>query len=202
MAGAKNLVFATVLGLGGVSGAMAQEMQMTQIIDFSDPDPSVRWYVVNDGVMGGRSSSDIALTEEGTGLFSGHVSLENNGGFASIRASFQAMDLSPYPGVLVRVRGDGRRYQLRFRLAEAFDGVAYRAEFETEAGAWKDIRLPFADFKPTFRGRTPPGVAPLDPSRIRQIGFLIADKTEGPFRLEVAWVKPLSPLPSSSPEKP
>jgi len=171
---------------------------MIPIFDFSDPDPSVRWYVVNDGVMGGRSSSDIVLTDEGTGLFTGYVSLENNGGFASIRAAFEQLDLSPFSGILLKVKGDGRRYQLRFRLSGSFDGVAYRAEFDTEPGTWQEVRIPFTEFEPTFRGRVPRGAGPLDPSKVRQLGFLIGDKREGPFRLEVAWIKPIQEATSAS----
>ena len=161
---------------------------MKVVVDFTESD-GARWTIVNDGVMGGLSSSNLEPTEEGTGLFSGTVSLDNNGGFASARAAFQPMDLSPYDGVTLKVRGDGRRYQLRFRHDGAFDGVAYMAEFETKRGEWMDIDLPFEGFRPTFRGRAPRGSGPLDPARIRQMGFLIGDKREGPFELEIAWVR-------------
>jgi NADH dehydrogenase [ubiquinone] 1 alpha subcomplex assembly factor 1 len=161
---------------------------MKNIVDFTQPD-GIQWNIVNDGVMGGLSSSDLELTESETALFSGFVSLDNNGGFASIRATFQSLDLSGYEGVTLRVRGDGRRYQLRFRLDGSFDGVAYMAEFDTTAEEWMEIELPFAEFRPTFRGRVPRGSGPLDPARIRQMGFLIGDKIEGPFELEIAWVR-------------
>ena len=184
----------SVIGLGIILipfAALAQEHEMKVVVDFTEPE-SVRWTIVNDGVMGGLSSSDLELTEEGTGLFSGFVSLDNNGGFASTHATFQSMDLSPYKGVTLKVRGDGRRYQLRFRLDGAFDGVAYMAEFGTTPGEWMEIDLPFEEFQPTFRGRVPRGAGPLDPARIRQMGFLIGDKTEGAFKLEIAWVKSLA----------
>jgi monofunctional biosynthetic peptidoglycan transglycosylase len=161
---------------------------MKVIVDFAEPD-DVRWTLVNDGVMGGLSTSDLTLSEEATVLFTGYVSLENNGGFASTRARFESMDLSPYRGVRLRVRGDGRRYQLRFRTDGSLDGVAYRAEFDTPPGEWTEIDLPFTAFQPTFRGYVPRGAGPMDPGRIRQMGFLIGDKKEGPFRLEIAWVK-------------
>jgi monofunctional biosynthetic peptidoglycan transglycosylase len=161
---------------------------MKVLVNFTEQDEA-RWSIVNDGVMGGRSSSDIELTDQGTGLFSGFVSLENNGGFASVRATFQSLDLSAYQGVTLKVRGDGRRYQLRFRMDGSFDGVAHGTGFDTVAGEWVEIDLPFGGFQPTFRGRVPRGAGPLDPSRIRQMTFLIGDKKEGPFNLEIAWVK-------------
>jgi monofunctional biosynthetic peptidoglycan transglycosylase len=171
-----------------VSAGTAQEQDMKTIIDFANPE-EVRWTIVNDGVMGGLSTSDLELTAEGTTLFTGYLSLENNGGFASVRAAFEDMDLSEFEGVRARIRGDGRSYQIRWRLDGSFDGVSYAAEFETTTGEWTEIDLPFERFQPTFRGRVPRGVGPLDPARIRQMGILIGDKREGSFKLEMAWIK-------------
>lgn len=156
---------------------------MDRILDLPDTDPG-RWTVVNDGVMGGRSTGGVERTDRGTLRFHGNVSLENNGGFASTRSELHPRDLSAFHGIALRVRGDGRRYQLRLRMSPR-DRVAYKAEFETEPGAWTEARIPFADFRPTFRGRRPPDAPPLDPGTIGQIGFLIADDREGPFELEV-----------------
>lgn len=158
------------------------------ILDFQTVDPA-EWTLVNDDVMGGRSTSRLTVTEAGTGVFSGRVSLENNGGFASTRAAVAAPDLSGHRGVVLRVRGDGRRYQLRFRMNASSRGLAYKADFDTRADTWQEIFIPFGDFQATFRGYCPPGAPPLEPGRIRQIGFLIADGKAGPFRLEVAWMK-------------
>ena len=165
-----------------------QESRIMDIVDFSQPE-SLPWSIVNDGVMGGRSSSDLERTGEGTALFKGFVSLENNGGFASVRARLESVDLSVYEGVTVRFRGDGRRYQVRFRMDGSFDGVAYQTEFATTAGEWTEVTLPFRGFMPSFRGRVPRGAGPLEPALIRQMGFLIGDKKEGPFQLEIAWVR-------------
>jgi hypothetical protein len=170
------------------SSLPAQEQTMKVIVDFSEPG-SIPWSIVNDGVMGGRSTSKMEISEDGSARFEGFVSLENNGGFASTRAALQSLNLSGYAGVILKVRGDGRRYQLRFRVDDASDGVAYRAAFDTITGEWLELQLRFADFQPSFRGSVLSDVGPLDPVRIRQMGFLIADKKEGPFRLEIAWVK-------------
>ena len=138
--------------IGGLTPSLsqAQEQDMKVIVNFTEQDEA-RWSIVNDGVMGGRSSSDMELTDEGTALFSGNVSLENNGGFASVRATFPSLDLSPYTGVTLRVRGDGRLYQLRFRMDGSFDGVAHGSGFETVPGEWIEVELPFSAFQPTFR---------------------------------------------------
>ena len=166
----------------------AQEQEMRVVVDFTEGE-GIRWSIVNDGVMGGRSTSKLSLTDQKTALFTGFVSLENNGGFASSRAGFVSLDLSAYGGVTLRVRGDGRRYQLRFRQDGAFDGVAYGVEFKTTLGEWIEVNLPFETFQATFRGYVPRGSGPLDPTNIRQLGILIGDEKEGPFALEIDWVK-------------
>jgi monofunctional biosynthetic peptidoglycan transglycosylase len=118
-------------------------------------------------------------------IFAGRLSLENNGGFASVRRRPAVYALSGTDGVVLRIRGDGRSYQFRVRTHDRFDGVAYRALFDTDAERWETVRIPFSDFRATYRGRPVPGAPPLDPKEIRQIGFLIADKRSGSFRLEI-----------------
>lgn len=156
------------------------------VIDFQQG--TAGWYVVNDGVMGGRSRGDIVPTNEGTARFRGDLSLENNGGFASVRTGIETLDADA-DGLEFRVRGDGRTYQLRLRADDRFDGVAYRALFGTEVDRWTTVRIAYSDFEPTFRGRVLRDVAALDPSRVRQLGFLLADKNPGGFELEIDRVK-------------
>lgn len=158
------------------------------LIDFRDTDNN-EWYVVNDGVMGGVSQSSLKRTGEDTGIFAGVLSLENNGGFVSVRADIGRSDLSAFNGLEIRVRGDGRTYQLRVRIDDRFDGIAYRAYFETREGEWNTVRVPFNEFLPTFRGRILRDAPELDPSIIHQVGFLLADKKPGPFSLEIDYVR-------------
>lgn len=153
------------------------------LVDFSRSAADA-WFVVNDGVMGGLSSSDMVVTADGTGLFAGRLSLANNGGFASVRTAVRT-DLSGFAGLALRVRGDGRTYEVRLRTDDRFDGIAYRAEFDTEPGEWMTVILPFDRFVPTFRGYVPRGAPPLDTGAIGQLGLLLGDKREGAFRLEV-----------------
>lgn len=159
-----------------------------RLIDFDQP-TRTEWYVVNDGVMGGVSRSDITRTDENVGRFSGTLSLENNGGFASVRAMLGRQDLSGFAGVRLRVRGDGRTYQLRFRTDDRFDGIAYRASFQTRDGDWVTVTIPFEEFEPVFRGRVLTDVPPLDTSRIFQLSFMLADKNPGPFTLDIEYVE-------------
>ncbi len=143
------------------------------------------WFAVNDGVMGGVSSSQMDVTSDGLGVFAGDLSLENNGGFASVRSDIRAYDLSPFSGLVLRVRGDGRRYQVRLRTGSRYRGLAYKAEFDTKADTWITIEVPFAEFVPTVRGYVPRGAPPLDLTSVQELGLLLGDGRPGPFRLEV-----------------
>ena len=159
------------------------------VLSFDSAADSHRWASVNDGVMGGLSQSTLVFTSSGTALFSGTVSLENYGGFASVRTLPYPYRLGGYEGLSLRVRGDGHRYQLRLRTDAHLDGIAYQAGFDTVPDDWRAIRIRFADCTPTFRGRRVPDAPPLDGRLIEQIGFMIADKQEGRFQLEIDWIK-------------
>ena len=181
-------LFFLISAVPGVAKAYNDMSDQKRIVDFSETDRE-QWYVINDGVMGGVSMSEMRLTDKGTAVFSGTLSLENNGGFVSARTDVGNCDLSIFAGLEIRVRGDGRSYQLRLRTDDRFDGIAYRAVFETRDGEWITVRVPFDRFLPTYRGRTLRDAPPLNTSRIRQLGFLLADKTPGPFLLEIDFVR-------------
>ncbi|HBH29958.1 MAG TPA: CIA30 family protein [Desulfofustis sp.] len=159
------------------------------LFDFRSADELADWVIVNDGVMGGLSRSEMTWSDDNTAVFSGALSLENNGGFSSVRTRPSPYNLDGYSGIVLRVKGDGRTYQFRLRTDERFDGYAYRSLFETTLDRWMDVRIPFAQCVPVFRGRILSDVGPLVPQQIQQIGFLIADKQEGSFRLEIDWIK-------------
>ena len=151
---------------------------------------SIPWAPVDDVVMGGRSASTARVTADGTLMFSGVVSFENNGGFASIRSADGPFDLGRGAGVCVRVRGDGKRYKLSLAPRDGFDALRHQATFDTSADGWQDIPLAFTAFEPRFRGRLVPGATPLDPARVAHLGFVIADRQGGPFRLEIERLRP------------
>jgi hypothetical protein len=114
--------------------------------------------------------------------------LDNNGGFASVRALVDQSKLSNTQKIILRVKGDGNRYSFRIRTNQNFDGISYAANFETIKGQWATVELDYADFIPTFRGRRM-RAPELQGAQIRQIGFLISDKQEGPFELLIDWIK-------------
>jgi len=154
------------------------------IFDFSDSETTGIFHPIGDVVMGGVSSG--LLTQEGDhAVFSGKVSLENFGGFASVRSLPGRYDLEGHAGLELEVKGDGKNYKLNATTDLRFDSVVYQARFSPEAGRWSKVTLPFSDFIPTFRGDPVSGEPPLDPSRIATFGLLISDRQEGAFRLEI-----------------
>ena len=159
------------------------------LFDFQAATNSPAWEVVNDDVMGGVSTSRFQVLTNGCAVFSGTVRLENNGGFASVRSAPLRENLTDLTAFVLRVRGDGRSYKFSVRTGAGFDTPLYQLAFTTKRGEWEEHRLPFKDFVPTFRGRILTDVPPLNPAKVTSVGFLISDKQEGPFKLEVAWIK-------------
>jgi len=158
----------------------------TSVIDFDvEREP---WPSLDDVVMGGVSRSEMVIND-GIAVFRGVVSLDNNGGFASVRSRPARHDLSDLDGLIVRVRGDGKRYGFRVRTTSAFDGVSYQVALETPAGEWREVKLPFDRFEPVFRGRRVADAPALDPGSIQTFGLIIAGSQAGPFELELDWVR-------------
>lgn len=157
-------------------------------VEFSNLVHMAPWFAINDGVMGGQSDSAPEVINDCL-HFSGCISLANNGGFASIRSQ-QRHDLSSASGVLLRVLGDGRSYQFRLYTNATYQGskIAYRVTFDTLIDQWLEIPVAFSELKPVFRGRTLPGPA-FSAGSVEEIGFLLADKRQGAFRLSVAWIR-------------
>ncbi len=169
--------------------AMIKTKKPLTVYEFEDPQIEDQWRSINDTVMGGVSYSRLLIDKRGFAVFFGVVSLENNGGFASVRSFPKHYDLSDYEGLAIRVKGDGKRYKLSLKTEDRLDGVVYQQSFETFEDRWKKIYLPFCDFKPGFRGRLLENAKPLNPSEIRTFGFVIAEKQDGVFQLNIDWIK-------------
>jgi len=151
---------------------------------FDTPDAILDWGPVDDVVMGGVSRSTMRHDPAGHAVFEGEVSLERNGGFASVRSRPRDLGAPRVVACVLDVRGDGKRYKLNLRTDELYDGVNYQLPLDAPAGVWSTVRLELASFVPTFRGRVV-DAPKLDPARLRQVGLVISDRQAGPFRLEV-----------------
>jgi len=158
------------------------------LFDFSPPspdDPSA-WRSTDDPVMGGVSESEFVATEEGA-AFTGTVSLQHGGGFASVRAPEMECDLSTFDGLRTRLRGDGKRYWLTTYTGPG-GSISYRSPIEPPAH-WSTVVVPFETLTPYRRGTPVPDAPPFAPAQLRTLGVLIADEQEGPFRLEIQSIR-------------
>jgi uncharacterized protein YbjT (DUF2867 family) len=169
-----------------------------QLFDFTQPDLNLQatWGAVDDVVMGGVSQSAIRLGA-GSAVFSGNVSIDNAGGFASVRTrNFDpSLNLSNYRGIELRVKGDGQRYKFFVRTEARWDGVGYAYSFDTNAGEWMTISISFGDLVPIFRAKTVSDAPSIDPTQICSFQLMLSkfeyDKalnprfTPGSFSLQV-----------------
>lgn len=180
----KNLVsMGVLLGLAIVANG-----EMEKISDFEGKVGEAGWFSVDDGVMGGISKGELKV-RDGVLVFSGRLSLENNGGFSSLRKRVEGADFSGKEGFVMRVRGDGRTYKMRIETDARYNGseVGYQVDFETKAGEFVEVKVPFASFKPGWRGRDLDGPG-MDLSKVEEIGLVLADGRAGDFRIEVDWI--------------
>ncbi|RAI95101.1 complex I intermediate-associated protein 30 (CIA30) [Algoriphagus yeomjeoni] len=139
------------------------------------------WRIVDDVVMGGRSDGSFRINEEGNGVFEGSVSLENNGGFSSVRhrATFQVQGQKT---IKIRLKGDGSNYQFRVK-ADTNDRHSYIADFQT-SGDWQTVEIQLSAMYPAFRGRNL-SIPNFNQAKIEEIAFLIGNKKAQTFRLEI-----------------
>ena len=155
------------------------------IFDFTEEDIEGKWIVVNDNVMGGRSEGGYSFRKNRL-IFSGNTNT-NGGGFSSIRTNPTNFYLGDRTGLHIRFKGDGRTYKLGVRIEGK--SVSYRSNF-TSGNGWQEVRVPFNEMDVSWRGRSlSKEEHPLIKSKIRSIEFMIYDKQDGPFKLQVDWIK-------------
>ena len=133
------------------------------------------WGAVDDVVMGGASASGMGLLP-GYARFAGQISTANSGGFASVRTrNFEPpFDLRGWQGIRLVVRGDGQRYKVILRNSHNWDSLAYCLSVDTEAEQWLGIDIPFAALRATFRAKTQPTAAPLNPAAICSFQLMLS----------------------------
>ncbi|TXD72204.1 CIA30 family protein [Aequorivita antarctica] len=156
------------------------------IFDFNKESDIQDWVILDDVVMGGRSSSTFELNPDGFGVFQGNVSMENNGGFSSVRYRFQRIQVKECTKVVLRLRGDGKEYQFRIKSSSG-DYYSYIAPFKS-SGEWQEIEIDLKDMYPSFRGRR------LDQPNfsedyIEEIAFLIGNKKNEKFKLLIGKIE-------------
>lgn len=190
----RTLQICCMVGLGLVDAksdeSTDESTQRTQMLfDLTKTESHPSWRTSNDNVMGGISEGG-PLSMDGFLRFKGVLSLENNGGFSSIYRE-AGLDLSDFSGVELKVKGDGRVYDFRFRTSARLVGnwyVSYSGKIKTEKDKWITVKVPFDELKQSFRGRQLSGFT-FQKDQIQQVRILLGDKNPGPFQLDVEWIR-------------
>lgn len=189
-------------GIKNLVQAVVNQAQAPLIFDFSQPTQDIReiWGALDDIVMGGVSESGIRLGNEAA-IFSGNVSTENSGGFASVRTrNFDpVLDLSNYQGIDLRIKGDGNRYKFILRNETKWDSICYCYSFDTVANIEFTVRIPFSELIPVFRAKTLKDAPAFNPGQITSLQLMLSkfeydgklnpNFTPGCFQIQVKYIQ-------------
>ena len=155
-------------------------MSTSLIYDFNKNSSPKDWRIIDDGVMGGLSQGKFSIDPDGNGVFAGMVSLENNGGFSSVRYQCEKNKVTKESKVHIRLKGDGKEYQFRIK-DKATSYYSYITTFKT-SGDWETITIQLSDLYPSFRGRTL-DLPNFKSDSFEEIVFLIGNKKNESFQL-------------------
>ena len=148
------------------------------IFNFNKNSSISNWIVVDDVVMGGKSNGNFQLNKDGKGVFSGKISLDNNGGFSSVRYGFNKLNIEKFKSIVLKIKGDGKNYQFRIKHKSS-DYASYITSFSS-SGEWQEIEIPLYSMYPSFRGRKLEEPNFFHKS-IEEVTFLIANKKNEEF---------------------
>ena len=155
-------------------------MESYPIFKFNKSSEVNNWVIVDDVVMGGKSSGNFSLNTDGHGVFSGSISLENMGGFSMLRYQFRKINVNVFTRIRIKLKGDGKMYQ--FRIKNNSDNYySYVSTFST-SGDWEEIEIPLAEMYPAFRGKKL-NQANFPGDYLAEVSFLIGNKKTEKFRL-------------------
>ena len=159
-----------------------QTVQPALIYNFQKDASTAGWRVVDDSVMGGLSQGKLVTNDAGHGVYSGTVSIENNGGFSSLRYRFDSKSVTASTTIVLRLKGDGKRYQFRVKDKKG-QYHSYITYFET-TDQWQDIEIKLADMYPSYRGRKL-SIPNFNHNQIEELAILIGNKKAESFALTI-----------------
>lgn len=165
-----------------ISLIVATTLNSKVLFDFTGTRFTDNWEVVNDGVMGGRSKGTFRISENETSIFSGTISLENSGGFSSVRNTTGNINIEGFSFLELHLKGDGKNYQVRIR-EKTSDYFSYIYTFPT-SGEWETVKIPLAEMYPSFRG-SKLNLPNYSGKSMVELSFLIGNKKAESFRLEL-----------------
>lgn len=158
-------------------------------IDFGKKKDGRNWQVVNDGVMGGLSEGEAQLTEDSL-LFKGNVSLDNNGGFSSLRSSYSKKELSKHKSVEIKYRSKGISMAMTLSVSRRWYIPNYKTGLEGTKGKWKTVTLALEDFRKHYIGKPMEETLRKDElKKVIRYGFITDEKKYGNFEFEIDYLE-------------
>ncbi len=184
MSAMKTSILSLLVVLLTFAGANAAETTPGKLVlfDFKADDDLRGWRIRDDVVMGGRSKGSFAMNTDGHAVFSGEVSLENNGGFSSVQGFFDPIDVSSHRKAFVRLKGDGKAYRFIVESDEKNQHY-YVHEFQTGTD-WQTMEIPLRKMYPMRRGDRL-NIPDYPGKTMAQVRFMIANGKPEAFRLEI-----------------
>lgn len=175
----EDVASTTTTAAPATTTTVASEPECMRVIDFESTD----WFIVNDGVMGGRSDArggigESVLTWTGTIVTQG-------GGFSSIRGAVDGQ-LAGATELTMRIRTDGRAYELLADDASS-NRVTHYNPIDAAGGDWEVVTVSLSGMEPRIFGNLVTA-DPFDPDRATQIGVILADGIDGDFAFEIDWI--------------
>ena len=127
------------------------------------------WGPLDDVVMGGKSSSEIKITD--SLKWNADVTTENNGGFAGIRTkTFAAIDGSSCKGLKLNIDGtQGEDLKLILRDNGEWNGIAWAKTFSTNKMGSTSVAIPFNSLVPTKFARKVAGMGTFNSKNIQAV---------------------------------
>ena len=173
-----HIILLNLLVIFNTVNLIAQDI----VFNFEKDKDLKEWFIVNDDVMGGISESNFSINKDGNGIFQGYISIENNGGFSSVKYKFSKIYIKNATVLILRIKGDSKNYQFRIK-ANSLDKHSYITKFST-TGEWQDIEIPLKNMYPSFRGKKL-DIPNFFEDSIDEIAFLIANKCDENFELTI-----------------
>lgn len=174
-----------------------------------DSKPAVdNWVVTADQDHNeGHSNAEFVLGANCRGVFRGHLDVDvpkdgviKNAGYCNIRSpinriSFQRerpYEWDMFTHLLMRVRGDGRTYQVVLNMSRHYDlqwNDQYSYGLFTRGGPyWQIAKIPFSKFYLSSKGRIQDKQEAIQLNSIASLGITVADANPGSFQLELDYI--------------
>jgi hypothetical protein len=175
-----------VLGISAL-----QSFCQSSIIDFGNSaEKNQEWKLLSDNIMGGVTKSKIEYTNNSV-LLSGNISLDNYGGFSSIKTKYKSVDLSKYNGIKIKFKSTNQKFAFTLEDNQDWTQPNYKREFSSKKDdTWEEVIIYFKDFQEIVIGETTGNMMKSKSLKnIVRMGIMTYEKKEGPFSLEVDYIE-------------